>query len=857
MPSASSQMAYVLLWAVEEDLRDLIQLYSEGATSVDVLGSSLTERAVKRRHQDKRTSAEHLAGLLPYIDFQDAFDIVMRNSDRLPDDLARRLQILHTSVAGLALVRNRVAHNRPLEIDDLPKVLDFIETLVATPGFEWDNSAETLKEVKADPGYIYKVEARLITDPSTAIANNLPPPDFDETSLLGRREERRQVKRALMGAWPVITILGDGGIGKTALALQVSYDLVDSSDCPFEAVVWVSAKNSELTSTEIVRISTAVEDSLGLFASAAKELGGVGERENVISELLDMIGSFPTLLVLDNVETVLDDRIPTFLRDIPVGSKVLITSRIGVKTEQPLTVSGISLDDSVKLLRILGRTRGIALLTNSTDEELAIWAEQMGGRPAYIKWFAAGIQAGKLPEDLLSDNGLVLDFCMSNVFDHLTADGKAVLRSMLVVPGSHTLAELAFLNDFDAERARRVVLELTTTNFISQVRGGASGTGLELSDFARAYLLRTLNVQGDERRWLADRQRELYAIGGGLQAAYARNPYSADTIDIRGVGDYSAARRLREAIELSVVERYDEALQLTHEAAQLAPGYPEAARVEGLVHELSMNYGEAFEAYARAKDLAASDSHVAFFFGVFLVWSGFDPAAGLAELQRAAALDSASATIQLAIADAHLILGDPRAAMEAGAYAIRDTHEGSEEYSTAILKLLTACSAAAEQAAKAEEWAAMAEDIEFAVEAIEQVAPDALDDEALDLCLVLGDLAERGKNESAENYIAEKNRGLAARLTERRRRTDMDHLDRRLGWVQALVSSGGYGFIKAKDGTYFFHSSSLKDRRSFDELTVGNTLVFTPGRAVSGKRPQAADVFWVPPRALAAETPLR
>jgi LuxR family glucitol operon transcriptional activator len=846
MPSASSRMAYVLLWAVEEDLRNLIQLHAEGAAALDILGPTLAERAAKRRHQDKRASAEHLAGLLPYIDFQDAFDIVMRIRNRLSDDLASRLQTLNSSVGTLALVRNRVAHNRPLEIDDLPNVIDFIEALVDTPGFEWESSADTLKEVRADPSYIYKVDAKLITDPSTAIANNLPPPDFDETSLLGRREERRQVKRALQGAWPVITILGDGGIGKTALALQVCYDLVDTSECPFEAVVWVSAKNAELTSTEILRVSTAVEDSLGLFASAARELGGAGDRENVISELLDMIGSFPTLLVLDNVETVLDDRIPVFLRDIPVGSKVLITSRIGVKTEQPITVSGIALDDSVKLLRILGRTRGIALLTNSTDEELAKWAKQMGSRPAYIKWFVAGIQAGRLPEELLSDNGLVLDFCMSNVFEHLTGDATAVLRSMLVVPGSHTLAELAFLNDFDAERTRRVVLELTTTNFVTQVRGGASGTGLELSDFARAYLLRTLNVQSEERRWLVNRQRDLYTIGGGLQAEYGQNPYSAETIDIRGVGDYSAARRLREAVDLSVMERYDGALLLAHEAAQLAPGYPEAARVEGLVHERSMNYGEAYEAYSRTRDLAPSDSHVAFFFGSFLVSSGFDPAAGLAELQRAAALDPSSSTIQLAIADAHLTLGDPTAAMEAAAYAIQSTRESSEEHSGAIFKLLASSTAAAERSAWAGEWATMAEYIEFAVERIENISPDALSDEALDLCLVLSDLAESGKNESAENFIADKNRQLSARLTERRRRVDMDHLRRSLGSVQTIVSSGGFGFIAAKKDQYFLHASSLRDRSAFDDLRVGDKLVFTPEDAVPGKRPKAVDVFRVP-----------
>lgn len=393
--------------------------------------------------------------------------------------------------------------------------------------------------------------------------------------------------------------------------------MVDSDECPFEAVVWASAKNAELTSTEIVRIGTAVQDSLGLFASATAELGGTATRERVVDELLDMMASFPMLLVLDNVETVLDERVPDFLREIPKGSKVLITSRIGVKTEQPIRLSGISLHYAVVLLRILGKRRGIDLLGNAADDDLRVWAERMGGRPAYIKWFVAGIQAGQTPESLLSDNGLILDFCMSNVFDYLSDDAKAVLRSMIAMPGSHTQAELAFLNDFDAMRIRATLLELTTTNFVLQVRGSASGTALELSDFSRAYLRRTLKVPSDERSWLNGRQRELYAIGGGLRAEHARAPYEPETIDVRGVGDYSAARRLREAVELGLKGRYDEALELCREAAELAPGYHEAARIEALIHERSMNYGEAYEAYSRAKDLAPKDSHVAYFFGIF------------------------------------------------------------------------------------------------------------------------------------------------------------------------------------------------------------------------------------------------
>jgi len=845
MPSISSRTAYVILWAIEEDLRNLIQQHAGDRPAAVVLGESVAARAAERRMRDGRTPANEVSPLLPYIDFQDAFDVAMRIKSRLPDEVANGLSGLNSMIGKLALIRNRVAHNRPLEIDDLPVVVDFSMALIGIRGFDWESSIRVREEIKGNPAYVLDAEVVLIADPSGAIANNLPSPDFDETSLLGRREECRQVKRALLGAWPVITILGDGGIGKTALALQVCYDLVDGKECPFEAVVWASARNAELTSTEIVRIGTAVQDSLGLFASATAELGGTATRERVIDELLEMMASFPMLLVLDNVETVLDERIPEFLRDIPKGSKVLITSRIGVKTEQPIKLSGISLDDAVRLLRILAKRRGIELLGNATDSELRTWAEQMGGRPAYIKWFVAGVQSGQTPERLLSDNGLILDFCMSNVFDYLSEDARAVLRSMLAIPGSHTLAELAFLNDFDAARTRSTVLELTTTNFVVQVRGGASGTALELSDFSRAYLRRTLKVQSDERSWLSGRQRELYSIGGSLQAAHARAPYSAETIDVRGVGDYSAARRLRDAVELGPKGKYDEALQLCREAAELAPGYHEAARVEALVHERSMNYAEAYEAYARAKDLAPDDSHVAFFFGMFLINAGFDPQEGLIELQRAASLDPSSAAIQLGIIDAHLSRGDAREAMAAAAYALQHVTEGLSARSEAVFKLLSASAISAALAVREQNWAAVAEDTEFAVEAIEDMSPDVFSRESLDLCLLLSELASEGNRESADDFIADKNRELAARLTERRRRSDPSHLDRAIGSIENLVPTGGYGFIRSAGKQFFFHTSALWDRRAFDELERGSKLAFTPGEKITGKSTPALDIYWV------------
>ncbi|MGH4021865.1 MAG: ATP-binding protein [Pseudonocardiaceae bacterium] len=95
-------------------------------------------------------------------------------------------------------------------------------------------------------------------------------PDFDETGFFGRRQQVNRVKRIINGAYPVVSILGDGGIGKTSVALKVAYELLDDQNGKFDAIVWVSAKATVLTAHEIKRINGAIEDSLGPFRQSGR-----------------------------------------------------------------------------------------------------------------------------------------------------------------------------------------------------------------------------------------------------------------------------------------------------------------------------------------------------------------------------------------------------------------------------------------------------------------------------------------------------------------------------------------------------------------------------------------------------------
>jgi tetratricopeptide (TPR) repeat protein len=322
------------------------------------------------------------------------------------------------------------------------------------------------------------------------------------------------------------------------------------------------------------------------------------------------------------------------------------------------------------------------------------------------------------------------------------------------------------------------------------------------------------------------------------------DPYAAHTIDIRGVGDYSAAKLLRDALDLAARDDVDEALQMCSEAAELAPGYHEVARVEAYLHELSANFGEAFEAYSRAKDLAPDDSHVAYFFGNFLIGSGFDPPNGIRELQRAATLDPDSSHLHLTIANAFARISEFRQAMDAAAYAIAACREGGEEQKHSLYQLWRTCALRVRELAVHQDWAEIAENAEFALTTSPE-RDDVFELATLDLMLWVEDLMKPGASKASDDFIARRIASLVRQVASRRVAADSSHTARRVGAVENLVEKRGFGFLRSGADRFFFHARSLWDREKFETVVVGSVLVFTPGPAQTSGKPEATSVHWV------------
>ncbi|MFJ5048933.1 cold shock domain-containing protein [Streptomyces sp. NPDC088719] len=848
--SATRLTCYALLSAIEEDLRLRIEVALYGLPLEEVLGEERLSSAVDRLSRDQGTaSSPSLADLLPYVDFSDSFEILNSAAKKLEPREAEFVKGKTSLLQKLTPVRNRVAHTRPLDFDDLPTVLDVVKQFSKSSDIDTPRCDQVLAELERDPSFVLGLEIRFPDVPAdSTVRHNLPIPDFDETGFVGRKSNVRSLIRTMRGPYPVISLVGDGGIGKTSLALKAAYEILDSPDSPFDAIVWTTAKNSLLTAGEIKRIQGAVKDSLGLLRVAAEELGGKGASADPMREVLEYMQHFKVLLILDNLETVLDARLREFLRELPNGSKVLITSRIGVGAmEIPIRVEPLEKGEAVSLLRSLSKIRNVQALQNVPPSVIDGIIDKTSAHPLYIKWFVSVVQSGRRPEDALR-SGLLLDYCMSNVYDFISETGKLVLRSMQSLAGAHNQAELAYLNELDVKQLQAAVLELITTNFVlmrTVKAGNAVVTEYELSEFALNYLEKHNPVSEEEQRWLQERNAGLFAYGEQIALKSTRDRYDANSLDVRGAKDFSVAAKLLEALSLIYRRETGIALEIIHDAQELSPDYHECFRVEAMARVASHNLHGANSAFEKALELNSDGSALNWFYGRFLINDFGQPQSGLMYLQRAAALDPASSTIRIEIAKTHQQMGNGEQARDVCLSLLKSPETAPEIKSRVLEIYVKSAMSAAGKLYGGGDLAACLEVLEEIKDSLESLPGVTTDDLVRDRVNYARSLSRGVRLKTSDKYLGQAATQINISLARWLGVSFNEGADRAYGTVKMLQSERGFGFVRPADGSQdvFFHATDFRPVEEFKQVREGSEISYQ--KAVKSGKSRAVEVWLV------------
>ncbi len=619
-----------LIYSIELDLKQVITRYVVPSfNSLSFLGETDFVDKLKYRFQKDFPGLNpdnNILQVVDFIDFQDTYTIILKNKAVVPDEIISELKQIVNQLNEIAPIRNRVMHTRPLLAGDFSEVYAFVNEIIELKSIEWGTTVDTKKKIEEDPSYVLTLSIPSFRFQSEEPEHNLPLPDFDETGFVGRKKDIEDIKRLILGNNRVVSIIGDGGIGKTALALKVAYDIIDlKDDNPFDLVIWVSAKTTMLTTKGIQEIENSLKDYAGVIEGVSDfiqiDKKTSNEKLNVILEYLDV---FDVLLIIDNLETILEEDIREFIRQAQLNCKIMITSRIGLgELEFRRNLSGLSEAESITLIRQFANIKQSKIINRLPNEKLVEIIKKLHYNPLAIKWFVNTVESGVNPDEVLTKKDDLLNFCLSNVYSKLSHDARSLISIILASRKGLNEAELIFLSELPSIVLRKALNDLFSTTFIAREIENVFGSQeikYMIPDFAKEYLLKNHPIQADFIKEINRKHNKLSKDTEQIKKVSSYNEFGLNALTIRNTNEKVTARLLTEALKFSKRGMLNESLQKISEAKSILPNYFEVYRVSAFVKATFDDYLGAEQDYKIGIEIESDNPRLLYFYSGFLLY---------------------------------------------------------------------------------------------------------------------------------------------------------------------------------------------------------------------------------------------
>jgi predicted ATPase/DNA-binding CsgD family transcriptional regulator len=347
-------------------------------------------------------------------------------------------------------------------------------------------------------------------------ALRLPP---RRSSFVGRTADLAEVA-ARLGRYPVVTLTGVGGVGKTALAIEAAW--TEASAGRAERACYVDLVPCR-TQDQVV---AALVEGFGIR--------GVGAAAG-LDAVTEAVSDGRWLLVLDNCEHVLEPARGACgqLAGRAADLRILVTSRIPLDIEpecvwrvQPMALPGESGEsgdpvatEAVRLFYARAAMSGVTLQAGPGELVLAgAICRKAGGLPLALELVANRLRAASLAE-LAAELGSSewpargtgsgrhdsLDGCLAWSHALLPADAAAIFRRLSVFPAGFDLAaakQVAGTPPVGAGPVGSLVEQLVTASLLEADTSGAR-TRFRFLEPVRQYAAARLADAGEQdwARW--------------------------------------------------------------------------------------------------------------------------------------------------------------------------------------------------------------------------------------------------------------------------------------------------------------------------------------------------------------------
>jgi len=344
------------------------------------------------------------------------------------------------------------------------------------------------------------------------IVFNLPSTMLED--FVGRDAEIAELRKALeRRSFPIVTLWGWGGSGKSALALKLAYDLLaenDESSLRFDYIVWISAKKTELTPDGIRRLS----GSTLRVASVLKEIA----RVTGASDLVDLDAAPETLarqiqglfegtdrllVIVDNFETFEDDKgfAWEIFKDVAGSIAFLVTSRHKKgEAEQPIHLAGLPEEDSLLLLESEARAKNAGPILASGLPLRRRVIRECDYLPLAIKTVVGWVTKGVSVDTALSGFRAVQgegihEFCFEESYELLTESDRLLVFVMAALNEPASRDELHIATGLSLATLDTSLETLANLSILETTRTDDEVVVVQIPNLPRDYFRKRLDVE--------------------------------------------------------------------------------------------------------------------------------------------------------------------------------------------------------------------------------------------------------------------------------------------------------------------------------------------------------------------------
>jgi tetratricopeptide (TPR) repeat protein len=537
------------------------------------------------------------------------------------------------SMVSLYGLRCKIAHVKGFFTSfDLDKLIE-LSSIIAKH-IDKNKSFVALLEViqKSPEKVVVKVPIDFNIDylETNGIINNLPTPDYEyEGGFVGREDDIREIIKYLQREkFPVVTITGAGGVGKTSLALKVIQEITQRPNAEkFDAIIWLSAKENKLSPFGIEDIEPSLRSYDELLDTIINVLGfgvvlnevnsSIEKKEETVEMLFDLSKSI--LVIIDNLETVSDERILNFIIEAPQKAKFLITSRKGMgQVERRYELKQLKEKEAIYLFRQLAKDKQITGLTNLDNSVIKKYVNKVSNYPLAIKWVigqvARGRDINKVIASIDDASGDISQFCFEQIFGMLSDNSKLILYSLCCFDEPPPASLLRYVVEIDNKDFDDCIEELILVSLVipEQYRNEQNEISRRFSilHLTRGYVRQQLNKNIILRDKITKRLLEVENTVTATEQAKREYRFSLHNLGATTDEEKVAAIFTQTAFQKYQAGLYDDAVENYKKAVNIAPRFSSIYRNWSVMESYENHLFEADQLMSKAAELNPNDPQI-------------------------------------------------------------------------------------------------------------------------------------------------------------------------------------------------------------------------------------------------------